>query len=113
MEGDFYRGLQPRNRFRHTIRNLLKNRRRIAVVAAGLLLLFYVLFNNKGIVTRIRLEVERDAAVQRLKEAEAESLRLQQQLKALEGDPKTIEKIARERYGMTREGETVYRIKKD
>jgi cell division protein FtsB len=113
MEGDFYRGLQPRNWFRHKARNLFKNRRRAAVVAAGVLLLLYVLFNNKGVVTRIRLEMQRDAAVQQLKEAEAESLRLQQQLKALEGDPKTIEKIARERYGMTREGETVYRIKKN
>jgi cell division protein FtsB len=112
MEGEFYRKLQPQNWFRQKTRSLFKNRRRTAIFVLGFLLLLYVLFNNKGVVTRIQLERQRDAAVQRLKEAEAESLRLQQQLKALEGDMKTIEKIARERYGMAREGETVYRIKK-
>ncbi|MBI5464744.1 MAG: septum formation initiator family protein, partial [Ignavibacteriales bacterium] len=35
------------------------------------------------------------------------------QIKALEGDKKTIEKIAREKYNMARPGETVYRVKKE
>jgi len=38
---------------------------------------------------------------------------LQDQIKALEGDKKTIEKIARENYGMKREGETIYKVKKE
>jgi cell division protein FtsB len=33
-------------------------------------------------------------------------------VKALEGDKRAIEKIARERYGMHREGETVYKVTK-
>ncbi len=28
-------------------------------------------------------------------------------------DPKAIEKVARERYGMVKEGETVYRVKRE
>jgi cell division protein FtsB len=37
----------------------------------------------------------------------------QEQIKALETDKKTIEKTAREKYGMKREGETVYQVKKE
>jgi cell division protein FtsB len=35
---------------------------------------------------------------------------LQAQSKALEGDRAAIEKVAREKYGMLKEGETVYRV---
>ena len=36
----------------------------------------------------------------------------QSQSKALDGDKKEIEKVARERYGMVREGEKVYKVNK-
>lgn len=73
----------------------------------------YVLFDNKGIVRRISLEVQRSEMRAKVEEAKEETKRLQAQIKALEGDKKTIEKIARERYGMAKPGETVYRVKKD
>jgi cell division protein FtsB len=51
--------------------------------------------------------------IEKVKAAEEETKRLQSYLKALEGDKKTIEKVAREKYGMARPGETVYKVKKD
>jgi cell division protein FtsB len=38
-----------------------------------------------------------------------ETRRLQTELKALEGDARAIEKAAREKHGMVRDGETVYK----
>jgi cell division protein FtsB len=38
---------------------------------------------------------------------------LQKELKALDNDPKAIEKVARERYQLVRANETVYKVKRD
>lgn len=74
------------------------------------LILFYVMFGDYGIVSRIRLEVER-ARLQSQLDAEhrrTEQLNAQiQNAKSLE----TIEKLAREKYGFSKPGETVYVIK--
>jgi len=113
MASDFYRKIPQRRWWKEKARKILKNRRLALALALGLVLFVYVLVNNKGVITRIRLEIQYREAVQKVKEAEEETKRLQAQLKALEGDKKTIEKIARERYGMARQGETVYRIKKN
>jgi cell division protein FtsB len=78
-----------------------------------MLLVSYVLFNNRGVIARIRLEHERQVMIEKLKAADEETKRLQTYLKALDGDKKTIEKVAREKYGMAREGETIYKVKKN
>jgi cell division protein FtsB len=79
----------------------------------GFALLLYVLFGNRGVIARVRLELKRQEMIEKVRLAEEETKQLQAQVKALEGDKKMIEKVARERYGMAREGETVYRVKKD
>ena len=113
MTGDFYRKAPRRGWWKEKLGKILRNRRLAFALALGLVLFTYVLVNNKGIITRIRLEIQYREAVRDVREAEKETKRLQAQLKALEGDKETIEKIARERYGMARKGETVYRIKKN
>lgn len=85
-------------------------------VLLGLLLVLYVTFSNKGILQRIRLENERKLWQQKVHEAEMEQQRLQQLSKSLDTDTApggTIEKVAREKYGLIREGETVYKVKKE
>ena len=47
-----------------------------------------------------------------IRRLEAEKDTLEAQSRALEGDPRAIERVAREQYGMHREGETVYRVRK-
>ena len=81
-------------------------------IIVGTVLAMYILFNNHGVVARVRLEHQRNVMIAKVKEAEEETARLQSYLKALDGDKMTIEKVAREKYGMAREGETVYRVKK-
>ena len=86
------------------------NKKLSAVLALAFVVGMYVLFNNKGVVQRIRLERERKEMIQKIQQAEKEQKQLQEQSKALEGDKKAVEKVAREKYGMVREGEKVYRV---
>jgi cell division protein FtsB len=113
MEGQFLRRIQKPKWLQGITKRVFKTRRRAIVVIIGTLLVSYVLLNNRGVIARIRLEHQRQAMVEKVRAAEEETKRLQSYLKALDGDKKTIEKVAREKYGMAREGETVYKVKKN
>ncbi len=113
MQGEFYRSIPKKRRLRTLLKSIVKNRKRALLLLAGTLAAVYLLFDNKGIIKRITLEVQRKEMIEKVEEAGKETARLQAQKKALEGDKKTIEKLAREKYGMSREGEKIYRVKKD
>jgi len=90
----------------------LKPRGRHLVASAALALaLYYAVWGGEySVFTLLRLRHDRQAArddVARLRH-EVDSLRVQ--ARSLEGDPATIERVARERFGMIREGETLYRF---
>jgi cell division protein FtsB len=72
----------------------------------------FALFGNRGVLQRVRLEERKARMETNIREAQDENRRLQAQSKALDGDKKAIEKVAREDHGMHRKGETVYRVKK-
>jgi cell division protein FtsB len=113
MQGDFYRTI-PKRRWAKKLKNtFFKSRRRTLSTLLILIILAYVVFDNKGILARIRLEVQKQEMEERIKSAQEETKQLEANIKALRGDRQTIEKIARERHGMVREGETVYRVKKE
>ena len=113
MENEFYRKVPTRRFFKDVVKKALKNKKRTAILLAVFILFLYLMFDNKGILARVRLESQKKEMTQQVQQAEAETKKLEANIKALEGDKKTIEKIAREKYGMAREGETVYRVKKN
>ena len=112
MEGQYLRRIQKPRWLRGITKKVFKTRQRALFVIVGTLLVSYVFFNNRGIIARIRLEHQRQVMIEKVKSAEDETKRLQAYLKALDGDKETIEKVAREKYGMARDGETVYKVKK-
>lgn len=113
MDEQFYRKARPKFSVWGWLKKRLKNR--IVLISLLILLpvLSYVTFGNRGILKRVGLESEKAAMQEKVKEALAEQKLLQERSTALDKDPKAIEKIAREKYGMIREGETVYKIKKE
>jgi len=113
MEDQFYRNLRPERFLKKVAKSAKKNKKRTVLLVVLFILFLYLLFDNKGIITRIRLESQHREWIERLKADSIETKRLQEQIRALEGDKKTIEKTAREKYGKAREGETVYQVKKD
>jgi cell division protein FtsB len=87
-----------------------KGRRFGLMLLVGIPIIAYVLLNPHGIIQRVRLELAKREMEEKLREAEVEQQQLQDLSKRLENDKHTIEKIAREKYGMLRAGETVYRV---
>ncbi len=73
----------------------------------------FIMFSNKGVVQRLRLESQVGTLQESIRKAQAEQIKLQQQSKALDADPKAIEKVAREKYCMVREGEIVYKVRRE
>jgi cell division protein FtsB len=60
-----------------------------------------------------RIRAERAAEHNRLLAAEAEVARLRARVDSLENDSATIERLARERWGLIRPGERLYRFDDD
>ena len=112
MDNQFYRNIQPERLLKKIVKNAAKNKKRTVIFVIAFILFIYLLFDNKGIIARLRLEAQRYEWIEKVKADSIETKRLQEQIKALEGDKKTIEKTAREKYGMARDGETVYQVKK-
>jgi cell division protein FtsB len=112
MDNLFYRKQKKRFDINATARKLLKNRKLLLACGVALLLGGYVVFGNRGILQRIRLQHQKAELEVKIRQAEEETKSLQAQSKALDGDKKAIEKVARERYGMVREGEKVYKVNK-
>jgi cell division protein FtsB len=84
-------------------------------VLLGIPFVIFAIFSSKGILQRVKLEEEKRVWQEKVRRAEEEQKRLEQTSKALDTDTApggAVEKVARERYGMVREGETVYRVKK-
>lgn len=112
MEGQFYRKQKSISDFKQKALKLFKSKRFVVRFVLGAIVAGVVLFGNHGVLQRVRLQHEKSELTQKLEQAELESKRLQAEVKALDGDRIAIEKAAREKHGMIREGETVYRVNK-
>jgi cell division protein FtsB len=79
-----------------------------AVLAVAL---YYAAFGGEySAVDLLRLKRDRRGAEQDLARTRREVDSLKVRARMLERDPATIERVARERFGMIREGETLYRF---
>ncbi len=94
------------------LKKLLRNKRALLKFGIATALALFLLFGNHGVVQRFRLQSQKADMEQKLAVAAADSIRLRAESKALDGDAKAIEKVAREKYGMIREGETVYKVRR-
>lgn len=73
----------------------------------------YAVFGKKGILQRVELEMENKQLQQQLKEEQEKTVELQKEVEDLKSSDKKIDKVAREKYGMTKEGEEIYKIQID
>ncbi len=93
-----------------------RRRRFVAAVVALLLaaLVVYVfVFSRHGYLRRRELARENQRLQQELEDMRAENARLREELSRLD-DPEAVEKLAREKLGLVKEGEKVYRfVEKD
>ncbi len=78
-----------------------------------LLIVTYAVFGKKGILQRVELEMENKELQRKLKEEQEKTLILQKEVDDLKSSDKELEKMAREKYGMTKEGEEIYKVQID
>lgn len=109
MENLFYRKKKSPWDPRELFRRLLRNNRLLLLIAIATPLVGYLLFGSRGIIQRLHLEHQKVEMEQRIHDAEADADRLKKESKALDNDRAAIERVAREKHGMVRPGETVYR----
>jgi cell division protein FtsB len=112
MDNLFYRKVRKGIDPRELLRKLLRNKQALLGLIVGLPLSMYILFGSRGIVQRFKLQDQKIELTEKVAEAMADSVRLRAESRALDGDRKAIEKVAREKHGMIREGETVYKVRK-
>ena len=92
---------------------LYRTRRLIAtcsVASLVSLLAFHVIFGANGMIVYHQKRTEFKSLDTEIKSLEAENERLNQRIKALKTDPKTIEKEAREQLRYAKPGEVVYSL---
>lgn len=95
----------------HKLITLFKNRKLAIIIAALGFALILILFSNKGIIQRIKLESQKKVLIDRMRALELENERLRLEEKNLTSDLSTIEHVAREKHGMIKKGEIVFRIR--
>lgn len=67
-------------------------------------------FGNKGLIQRFKLESEKKNLEKQLEAEIKKSDDLQKEIDELKTSEDKIEKVAREKYGMTKDGEKSYKI---
>lgn len=99
--------------FKNIIRYFYHRKTFFFVLLIFLLVLSYALFGKKGILQRVDLEMENKELRQKLKEEQDKTIMLQKEIEQLKSSDKKIEKVAREKYNMSKEGEEIYKIQVD
>lgn len=85
----------------------------IGVLIVFLVIAAYSFFSDKGLLTRIRMNREKERLSRMIEEEKRKQDSLKKEIELLNTSDKKIEKIAREKYGMTKEGEIIYKIEID
>lgn len=83
----------------------------LVLILGGFIILWFAFIDTYSLWTRYELSQRKDDLKTKTEQLEAETARLKQQIKDLKNDPALLERIAREEYGMKKEGETVYKVK--
>jgi cell division protein FtsB len=112
MDDLYYRKERTAKPLIDVVKKLAKQKTLRYVFVVAVPILAFMMFSEKGIVTHLKLQSQKEEMLVKVQKAQDEQRRLQQLSQSLDSDPAMIEKVAREKFGMIREGETVYKIKK-
>ena len=85
--------------------------RRLLLPVLLLVALYYALWGGEyGVADMTRIRAERARLTEEVERLRVDNLRLEERINALENDPRALEALARERFGLIREGEVLYRF---
>lgn len=82
----------------------------IFLITAILLITLWALSGDKGFISRKRLERENAKLLEQYREDSSKSVSLEKEIEMLNKSDKKLEEVAREKFGMTKAGEKIYKI---
>lgn len=88
-------------------------RKALWLILVGAIAIWFLFLDTYSLWTRWELSSRREELAVRTEKLKKENAKLEKKIKALEKDPQLLEKIAREKYGMHKPGEKVYKVKED
>lgn len=83
----------------------------LMLILGGFVFIWFAFIDTYSLWTRYDLSQRKDDLIQKTEQLEAETAKLKQQIEDLKNDPALLERIAREEYGMKKEGETIYKVR--
>lgn len=91
-------------------RTAVMKRKGLAILLIGLILLvcYFTLFGEKGVVKIIRLRRERDRIIADVSHIQEENKRLQEEIRRLRDDSRYLESVARRDLGLIKENEILF-----
>lgn len=75
--------------------------------------LIYAIIADKGLITRLKFQREKTKLEKQLIDEKKKQDTLRKEIDSLNNSDEKIERVAREKYGMTKEGEVIYKIELD
>lgn len=79
-------------------------------VLAGFVIVWFTFIDTYSLWTRFTLYQQKVELDRQTEELRAETDELRKKVKDLKSNPELLERIAREEYGMKKEGETIYKV---
>ena len=76
-------------------------------------ILIYAVLADKGLLTRLRFQNDKAKFEKQLLDERKKTDTLKKEVDSLNNSDEKIERVAREKYGMTKEGEVIYKIEVD
>ena len=83
----------------------------LLLVLGAIIFIWFAFIDTYSLWTRYQLNQRYDALKAKTEQLESDTKVLKQKIENLNNDPALLERIAREEYGMKKEGETIYKIK--
>ncbi len=86
------------------------NKKFLITILVLFLVVWFGFLDNYSLYTRYSLYSEKSDLEQKIELLKEETKTLEAKIEALQNDPAYLERIAREEYGMRKDGETIYQV---
>ncbi len=82
----------------------------LLLLMGGVIIIWFTFIDTYSLWARYELYQRKESLKTKIAQLDDETKELKQKIHNLKTDPALLERIAREEYGMKKEGETVYKI---
>lgn len=85
----------------------------LILIMGGFIIVWFTFIDTYSLLTRYQLNERKEDLKQKTQQLEAETAELKDKIEDLRSDSALLERIAREEYGMRKEGDVVYKIREE